>query len=49
MMDFRGSTSHFVHPEYDGEPVQIYQLGPDDPVAPPDDAPQTVDGRAANG
>jgi type I restriction enzyme R subunit len=41
VMDFRGSTSHFADPEFDGEPVQIYQPGPDDPVSPPDDAPQT--------
>lgn len=43
VMDFRGSTSHFADPEFDGEPVQIYQPGPDDPVTPPDDAPQTND------
>jgi type I restriction enzyme R subunit len=41
VMDFRGSTSHFADPEFDGEPVQIYQPGPDDPIMPPDDAPQT--------
>ncbi len=41
VMDFRGSTSHFADPEFDGEPVQIYQPGPDDPITPPDDAPQT--------
>jgi type I restriction enzyme R subunit len=43
VMDFRGSTSHFADPEFDGEPVQIYQPGPDDPITPPDDAPQTGD------
>jgi len=43
VMDFRGSTSHFADPEFDGEPVQIYQPGPDDPITPPDDAPQTDD------
>jgi type I restriction enzyme R subunit len=43
VMDFRGSTSHFADPEFDGEPVQIYQPGPDDPITPPDDAPQTND------
>jgi len=41
VMDFRGATSHFADQEFDGEPVQIYQPGPDDPIAPPDDAPQT--------
>lgn len=43
VMDFRGSTSHFADPEFDGEPVQIYEPGPDDPITPPDDAPQTGD------
>ena len=36
LMDFRGATSHFADPEFDGEPVQVYEPGPDDPVAPPD-------------
>ncbi len=39
LMDFRGATSHFADPEFDGEPVQIYEPGPDDPVIPPDDVP----------
>ena len=43
VMDFRGATSHFADPEFDGEPVQIYQPGPDDQITPPDDAPQTGD------
>lgn len=43
VMDFRGSTSHFADPEFDGEPVQIYQPGTDDPITPPDDAAQTDD------
>lgn len=38
LMDFRGATSHFADPEFDGEPVQIYEPGEDDPIAPPDDA-----------
>jgi len=36
VMDFRGATSHFADPDFDGEPVQIHEPGPDDPVAPPD-------------
>jgi len=36
-MDFRGATSHFADPDFDGEPVQIYEPGEDDPVAPPDE------------
>jgi type I restriction enzyme R subunit len=39
LMDFRGATSHFADPGFDGVPVQIYEPGPDDPVMPPDDVP----------
>jgi type I restriction enzyme R subunit len=38
-MDFRGATSHFADPEFDGEPVQIYEPGEGEPITPPDDAP----------
>ncbi len=37
LIDFRGATSHFADPDFDGEPVQIYEPGSDDPTAPPDD------------
>jgi type I restriction enzyme R subunit len=37
LIDFRGASSHFADPDFDGEPVQIYEPGPDDPTAPPDD------------
>ena len=37
LMDFRGATSHFADPEFDGEPVQIYEPGADDPITPPED------------
>jgi type I restriction enzyme R subunit len=37
LIDFRGATSHFADPDFDGEPVQIYEPGNGDPVAPPDD------------
>ena len=45
LIDFRGATSHFADPEFDGEPVQIYQPGQDDPITPPDDVlpPDNVD------
>lgn len=43
VMDFRGSTSHFADPDFDGEPVQIYEPGPDDPITPPDEASTTED------
>ena len=41
LMDFRGATSHFADPEFDGEPVQIYEPGEGDPITPPDDIPPT--------
>ncbi len=36
LIDFRGASSHFADPDFDGEPVQIYEPGADDPIAPPD-------------
>jgi type I restriction enzyme R subunit len=44
LIDFRKATNHFADPEFDGEPVQIYEPGEDDPVAPPDNVPPIVDG-----
>jgi type I restriction enzyme R subunit len=47
LIDFRGATNHFADPDFDGEPVQIYEPGNDDPIAPPDDVPPTdEDGEA---
>jgi len=43
LVDFRGATSHFADPDFDGDPVQIYTPGEGDPIAPPDDAPATGD------
>jgi type I restriction enzyme, R subunit len=37
IMDFKGATRLFADPDFDGEPVVIYEPGPDDPVTPPDD------------
>ncbi|WP_217576506.1 EcoAI/FtnUII family type I restriction enzme subunit R [Mesorhizobium sp. GbtcB19] len=37
LIDFRGATNHFADPEFDGDPVQIYEPGEYDPIAPPDD------------
>jgi type I restriction enzyme R subunit len=40
LIDFRGATTHFADPDFDGDPVQIYEPGESDPVAPPEtDAP----------
>ena len=53
IMDFRGATALFADPEFDGDPVQIYEPGPDETPVPPDDGatgrrrrrtPTTTDG-----
>jgi type I restriction enzyme R subunit len=36
LIDFRKATNHFADPEFDGDPVQIYEPGPDGPLTPPD-------------
>jgi type I restriction enzyme, R subunit len=38
IIDFRNVTRLFADPAFDGEPVQIYEPGPDDPPAPPEEA-----------
>ena len=43
LIDFRRATNHFADPEFDGEPVQIYEPEEDDPVTPPDDLPPSTD------
>ena len=43
LIDFRGATSHFADPDFDGEPVQIYEPEEDDPIAPPDPPPSDPD------
>ncbi len=44
LMDFRGASNHFADPEFDGEPVQIYEPGEDDPITPPDEEDQAIVG-----
>jgi type I restriction enzyme, R subunit len=34
IMDFRKATNLFADPDFDGDPVQIYEPQPDDPVVP---------------
>jgi len=41
IMDFRGATALFADPAFDGDPVQIYEPGPDDPPVPPNDPPSS--------
>lgn len=36
IMDFKGATRLFVDPDFDGEPVVIYEPTPDEPVVPPE-------------
>jgi type I restriction enzyme, R subunit len=43
LIDFRKATNHFADPDFDGEPVQIYEPSDDDAMTPPDDAPPPVD------
>ncbi|WP_233996659.1 MULTISPECIES: EcoAI/FtnUII family type I restriction enzme subunit R [unclassified Erythrobacter] len=43
LMDFRGATNHFADPDFDGEPVQIYEPGTDDPITPPVNGPDVDD------
>ena len=44
LIDFRKATNHFADPDFDGEPVQIYEPKETDPITPPDDETQTGDG-----
>lgn len=39
IMDFKGATRLFSDPDFDGEPVVIYEPKPDDPVVPPEPPP----------
>ena len=39
LIDFRGASNHFADPTFDGDPVQIYEPGPDQPITPPDPGP----------
>lgn len=44
ILDFRNVTRLFADPDFDGEPVQIYEPGPDDPPIPPDEPSDTEEG-----
>ena len=47
LADFRKATNHFADPEFDGEPVQIYEPGEDDPPIPPEDETPADEGEDA--
>jgi len=38
IMDFKGATRIFARPDFDGEPVVIYEPKPDEPVVPPENS-----------
>ncbi|HRJ47834.1 MAG TPA: DEAD/DEAH box helicase family protein [Opitutaceae bacterium] len=44
IMDFRKVTELFARPEFDGDPVVIYEPGPDEPPVPPDETLPPVGG-----
>lgn len=39
IMDFKGATALFSDPDFDGEPVQIYEPDPGEPPQPPEPGP----------
>ena len=41
LVDFRGASAHFADPDFDGDPVQIYEPGENDPPEPPEPPPPT--------
>ncbi len=41
IIDFKRATDNFADPKFDGEPVQIYEPNPDQPVAPPEQPSDT--------
>jgi type I restriction enzyme R subunit len=44
IMDFRRATELFADPAFDGDPVQIYEPGPEDTPVPPEDTGEDVPG-----
>jgi len=44
LVDFRQATNHFADPDFDGEPVQIYEAEEEDPPLPPDEPEQPDSG-----
>nr|WP_320192695.1 DEAD/DEAH box helicase family protein [uncultured Desulfobacter sp.] len=43
VMDFKNATRLFADPEFDGEPVMIYEPKPSESIVPPDDIEQPLD------
>ena len=40
IMDFKRATALFADPDFDGDPVQVYEPKPEEPPIPPDDPPE---------
>jgi len=49
IMDFKKATELFRDPDFDGEPVIIYEPGPNDPPVPPDPEESDDDGGKEDG
>jgi type I restriction enzyme R subunit len=49
IIDFKKATELFSDPDFDGDPVQIYEPGPDEPVVPPEDGESERPGGTAAG
>jgi type I restriction enzyme R subunit len=43
IMDFKKATELFSDPDFDGDPVQIYEPQPGEPVVPPDEAGEDLE------
>ena len=48
IMDFRKATDNFADPDFDGEPVQVYEPGQDDNIVPPEAVDYSIDADATN-
>ena len=48
LVDFRGATAHFADPDFDGDPVQIYEAGETDKPVPPEPPPPPPPGGGGN-
>jgi type I restriction enzyme, R subunit len=48
IMDFKRATALFADPDFDGEPVQIYEPNAGDPPVPPEESPGGEPGVAGN-
>ena len=42
IMDFRKATNIFARPDFDGDPVQVYEPEPNEPVVPPEEEDITI-------